>query len=312
MREQFLFVEKYRPKTVADTILPLSLKKTFQTFVDQKNIPNLILAGPSGVGKTTVAKAMLEELGCDYLVINASMNGNIDTLRNDILQFASSVSLQGGRKYVILDESDYLNPTSTQPSLRNFMEEFSSNCGFILTCNFKNRIIDPLHSRCSVIDFVYNKEDRPAIASLMFKRVCEILDTENVEYDKKVVAELVTNHYPDNRRLLNELQRHSANGKIDVNVLSNFEESSFVDLVGYLKTKNFTKVRSWVAEHADSDPTSLFRRLYDTASDYIKPASIPQLVLILGDYQFKASFVADHEINMTACLTEILINCEFV
>jgi DNA polymerase III delta prime subunit len=311
MREDFLWVEKYRPKTVADTILPDDLKKTFQQFVDQQNVPNLVLAGGAGVGKTTVAKAMLEELQCDYITINGSMNGNIDTLRNDIQNFASSVSLQGGRKYVILDEADYLNANSTQPALRNFMEEFSKNCGFILTCNFKNRIIDPLHSRCSVIDFKFSKEDKLNLAAAMFKRACTILNTENVPFDKSVVVEVVKKHFPDNRRILNELQRYSATGAIDTGILANVQEVSLTGLVKSLKEKDFTSVRKWVAENSDADTTELFRKVYDKSTEFIDSKSIPQLVLILADYQYKAAFVADTEINTTACLTEIMANCEF-
>lgn len=311
MREDFLWVEKYRPKTVADTILPGSLKSAFQNFVDQQNIPNLILSGGAGMGKTTVARAMLEELDCDYIVINGSMNGNIDTLRNDIMSFASSVSLQGGRKYVILDEADYLNPNSTQPALRNFMEEYSKNCGFILTCNFKNRIIDPLHSRCSVIDFKFSKEDKVKCAAEMFKRACGVLKNQNIPFEKQVVAEVVRKHFPDNRRILNELQRYSATGGIDSGILANLQEATLSNLVKNLKNKNFTEVRKWVAEHSDIDSTSVFRMLYDKCSEFMAAGSIPQLVLILADYQYKSAFVADHEINMTACLTEIMANCDF-
>lgn len=311
MRDDFLFVEKYRPKTVADTILPDNLKKTFQQFVDQENIPNLILSGSPGVGKTTIAKAMLEELHCDYIVINGSMNGNIDTLRNEIQQFASSVSLQGGRKYVILDEADYLNPNSTQPALRNFMEEYSKNCGFILTCNFKNRIISPLHSRCSMVDFTLQNSDKVQLAAEMFKRSCGILTKENIEFDKKVVAEVVKKYFPDNRRILNELQKYGSCGKIDTGILSNVQDVSIKTLTTALKEKNFTEVRKWVAQNSDVDSSEIFRTIYDGASEFLTNASIPQLVLILADYQHKAAFVADPEINMTACLTEIMVNCEF-
>jgi len=287
------------------------LKATFQQFVDQKNVPNLLLTGRAGVGKTTVARAMLEELQCDYIIINGSMNGNIDTLRNEIRDFASSVSFSGGRKYVILDEADYLNPNSTQPALRNFMEEYSKNCGFILTCNFKNRIIEPLHSRCSVIEFKIDKEDKPKMASQFYKRVCGILDSESVSYDQKAVVEVITKFFPDWRRVLNELQRYSATGKIDSGILVNFSEENLKRLVELLKVKNFTEVRKWVAENNDIDQTVFFRKLYDTASQYLKPNSIPQLVITLAEYQYKAAFVADHEINILACLTEIMAEGDF-
>ena len=311
MRDDFLWTEIYRPKTVAETILPQQLKTTFQQFVDQKNVPNLILSGGPGVGKTTVAMAMLDELQCDHIMINGSMNGNIDTLRHEIMNYASSVSFYGGRKYVILDEADYLNPNSTQPALRNFMEEFSKNCGFILTCNFKNRIIAPLHSRCSVIDFKFSKEENMEMAAQFFARCLQILDKENVKYDKKVLVEFIRKYYPDNRRILNELQRYSATGGIDSGILNNIKEVSITNLVTSLKEKNFTDVRKWVGENADTDTTSLFRRIYDKSSDFMKQSSIPNLVLILADYQYKAAFVADTEINLTACLTEIMANCEF-
>lgn len=311
MREEFLWVEKYRPAKVKDTILPPELKATFQQFVDQENIPNMILSGTAGVGKTTIAKAMLEELNCDYIVVNGSLDRNIDTLRNQIMTFASSMSLMGGRKYVILDEADYLNPQSTQPALRNFMEEFSSNCGFILTCNFKNRIIEPLHSRCSVIEFKLSGEDKVKCAAQMFKRTCNILDQENIEYDKQVIVEIINKHFPDNRRILNELQRYSASGKIDTGILANFQDISINELVKSLKQKDFTAIRKWIAMNTDADAVSLFRQIYNKCSEFLQPASIPQLVLILADYQYKSAFVADQEINTTACLTEVMANCEF-
>jgi len=311
MSSDFLWVEKYRPKLIADTILPPSLKQTFQQFVDQQNIPNLLLCGRAGVGKTTVARAMLEEIGADYLIINGSMNGNIDTLRNDIRQFASSVSFYGGRKYVILDEADYLNPNSTQPALRNFMEEFSKNCGFILTANFSNRIIDPLHSRCSVVEFKIEKDDKPKMAALLFKRAQQILESEGIESDSKAVAEVVKKFFPDFRRVLNELQRYSATGKIDSGILVNFTDEKLKGLIELIKQKNFTEIRKWVGENTDIDTTTFFRKLYDAASDYMKPSSIPQLVLILAGYQYKAAFVADQEINILACLTEIMVEGEF-
>lgn len=311
IRDDFLWVEKYRPRSIDSAILPSTLKTTFQQFVDQKNVPNLLLTGRAGIGKTTVARAMLEQLQCDYIIINGSMNGNIDTLRNEIKDFASSISFSGGRKYVILDEADYLNPNSTQPALRNFMEEYSKNCGFIMTCNFKNKIIEPLHSRCSVVEFKIDKEDKPKMASQFYKRVCNILDQEIVQYDQKAVIEVITKFFPDWRRVLNELQRYSATGKIDSGILVNFSEENLKGLVELLKAKNFSEVRKWVAENNDLDQAVFFRKLYDTASQYLKPNSIPQLVITLADYQYKAAFVADHEINILACLTEIMAEGEF-
>jgi DNA polymerase III delta prime subunit len=310
MKEEFLWVEKYRPRKVEDTILPAELKNTFQKFVDQKEIPNLILAGGPGIGKTTIAKSMLEELGCSYIVINGSMNGNIDTLRNEIKNFASTVSFVGGRKYVILDEADYLNPQSTQPALRNFMEEYSNNCGFILTCNFLNRIIAPLHSRCSVIQFKIASTDKPKLATQFFKRVESILQSEQVEYDSKVVAELVKKHFPDFRRVLNELQRYSATGKIDTGLLANVTEVSMKKLLEAIGEKDFTTMRKWVVDNLDNESSVLFRNFFDHAVDYFSPQSIPELVVLLGEYQYKSAFVADQEINMVAFLTEVMASCE--
>lgn len=312
IRDDFLWSQLYRPKTVEQCILPSDLKKVFQQFVDNGSIPNMLLTGRAGVGKTTIARAMLEQLECDYMIINGSMNGNIDTLRNDISQYASSMSLTGGRKYVILDEADYLNPNSTQPALRNFMEEFSKNCGFILTCNFKNRIIEPLHSRCTVIDFKIPNSEKARMATQFMKRVKGILENEKVQYEDAAVAELISKHFPDWRRVLNELQRYAATGKIDTGILVNVGDESFKNLFGMLKSKSFTQMRKWVGENSDIESSVLFRKIYDSASAYIKPASIPQLVLILGDYQYKAAFVADPEINIVACLTMIMTECEFV
>jgi len=311
MNDHFLWVEKYRPKTIQDTVLSADLKQTFQQFVDDKVVPNLLLTGRAGTGKTTVARAMLEELGCDYIIINGSMNGNIDTLRNDISNFASSVSLSGGRKYVILDEADYLNPNSTQPALRNFMEEFSKNCGFILTCNFRNRIIEPLHSRCSVIEFKIPNKDKPKLAANFFKRVLSILEQENVEAEPKAVAAILERHFPDFRRTLNELQRYGATGKIDSGILVNVQETSLKELISFMKAKDFTNVRKWVGENLDTDPVVLFRKFYDSASECMKTSAIPQLVLLLAEYQYKQAFVADSEINMVAFLTEVMVECEF-
>jgi len=310
--DEFLWAQKYRPKTVEDTILSSELKSIFQQFVDQKNIPNLLLSGPPGIGKTTVAIAMLEELNCDYIVINGSLNGNIDTLRNEISAFASSISFSGGRKYVILDEADYLNANSTQPALRNFMEEFSRNCGFILTCNFVNRIIEPLQSRCSIVDFKVSKQDRVKLATSFFRRACYLLDEENIRYDKAVVAQVIEKFFPDWRRIINELQRYSATGGIDSGILVNLSEESIKNLFEHLSNKRWKEMRSWVNENLDSDPTSLIRNIYDGAEKFIKPNSIPLLVVTLAKYQYQHAFVADPEINFVAMLTEIMVNVEFI
>jgi DNA polymerase III delta prime subunit len=311
MTQEFLWVQKYRPKTVADTILPVHLKETFQNFVNQKNIPNLLLHGKSGVGKTTIAKAMLEELGCDYIVINASMKGNIDTLRVEIQNYASTMSMSGGRKYVILDEADALNPNSTQPALRNFMETFSSNCGFILTCNVPSKIIDALHSRCAVVDFTIPKMEKPILAKEFIVRVFHILKTENVEYDKSVIIEVVKKFFPDWRRCINELQRYSSTGKIDTGILASFQDISLKKLIESMKSKDFTAVRTWVAENSDMDTERFFRKLYDASTSYFTPIGTAQLILLLGKYQYQDSFVANKEINIAAMCVEIIIECEF-
>jgi DNA polymerase III delta prime subunit len=311
MRDDYLWVEKYRPKDVNSCILPKTIKETFQQFVDQRDVPNLILSGGPGVGKTTIAKAMLNQLDSDFIVINGSMSGNIDTLRNEIKQFASSVSFSGGRKYVILDEADYLNPQSTQPALRNFMEEYSKNCGFIMTCNFVNRIIEPLHSRCSVINFKIPNTEKPQMGLEFFKRVMGILEENNVTYDKKVISELIQMHFPDWRRILNELQRYGVSGSIDSGILTSLSDDSFKTLMGFLKEKNFSEMRKWVGINMDNESTSLFRQIYDSCSLYVKPNSIPQVVLIIADYQHKAAFVADQEINLVACLTELMAELEW-
>ena len=312
MKDDFLWVEKYRPHKIEDCILPESLKSTFSEFVKQGSIPNLLLTGSQGTGKTTVARAMCEELGLDYIEINGSMNGGIDTLRTEIKNFASTISFTGTRKMVILDEADYLNAQSTQPALRNFMEEFSKNCGFILTCNFKNRIIEPLHSRCSVIEFKIPSSQKPKLAAQFHKRACGILEQEGVEFDKAVVAEVVTKHFPDWRRVLNELQRYSATGKIDSGILANLGEENFKGLVDLLKNKRFNDMRKWVSENLDTEPTAFFRKFYDMASTYMKPNSIPQLVLLLGRYQYQSAFVADQEINTVAFLTEVMVEAVWV
>jgi replication factor C small subunit len=312
MQEDFLWVEKYRPRTVSDTILPAQLKATFQQFVDQKNVPNLLLTGRAGVGKTTIAKAMLNELGADYITINGSMNGNIDTLRVEIANFASSISFTGGRKYVILDEADYLNPNSTQPALRNFMEEFSNNCGFILTCNFKNRIIEPLHSRCSVVEFSIPKADRPKLAGQFFNRVKTILETESVTYDQQTVAEFIQLYFPDWRRVLNELQRYSATGRIDSGLLSNKADDSINALIGHMKDKKFTDVRKWVAENTDIDSNVLYRSLYDILPSKLKSTtSVAGAIITLAEYQYKEAFVANSEINRVAALATLMAECDW-
>ena len=308
--EHLLWTEKYRPQTVDDCILPDRLKQPFQEYVNQKQIPNLLLAGGAGVGKTTIAKAMCNEIGCDFMVINGSDESGIDTFRTKIKNYASSMSLTGGRKVIIIDEADYLNPNSTQPALRNAIEEFASNCSFIFTCNYKNRIIEPLHSRCAVIDFGLKNGEKAKMASAFFKRTQSILQSEKIDADEKVLAELVKKHFPDFRRVLNELQRYSQFGKIDTGILVQIADISVDELSKHIVAKDFGAIRKWVSSH-EIDNTSLFRKLYDTLSDTLKPSSVPQAVVILADYQYKAAFVADQEINTVACLTEIMVNCEF-
>lgn len=308
---EFLWVEKYRPQVLADTILPKALLKTFGDIVKGGELPNMMFCGTAGVGKTTIAKALCRELGLDCIIINGSEEGNIDTLRGKIKQFASTVSLQGGIKVVILDEADYLNAQSTQPALRGFIEEFSNNCRFILTCNFKNKIIEPLHSRCSVYEFAIPKQEKPEIAAKIFERLGNILDKEGVDYDKKVLATVVQKHFPDFRRMINEVQRYSASGVIDSGILTNLEEESFVKLVSHLKSKDFSKMRKWVVDHIDLEPTAIFRKVYDLSTTYMQPNSVPHAVLIIADYQYKNAFVADHEVNVVACLTELMASIEW-
>ena len=308
---EYLWVEKYRPQNIDDCVLPKNLKDTFKEFIQSGELPNFLFCGSAGVGKTTVAKALCNEIGAEYLFINGSEESGIDTLRTKIKGFASSVSLTDSKKVVILDEADYLNPNSTQPALRAFIEEFSNNCRFIFTCNYKNRIIEPLHSRCAVIDFKVDNTEKAEVAGALFKRVSYILKSENIEFDPKVVAELVTKHFPDNRRIINELQRYSVSGKIDSGILLNVTEENFKELIKHMKEKNFTEVRKWVARNSDSESINIFRQLYDTASANLEAASIPQLVLILADYQYKAAFVADGELNLMAALTEVMAQCKF-
>ena len=307
----FLWVEKYRPVTIEETILPPSLKQTFQEIVNKGELPNMLFTGTAGLGKTTVAKAICKELDLDYIIINGSEEGNIETLRGKIKQFASSVSLQGGYKVVILDEADYLNPQSTQPALRGFIEEFSNNCRFILTCNFKNRIIEPLHSRCGVYEFNTSKKDLADLAAQFYKRFIYILDQENVAYEQKGVADLIMKYAPDWRRVLNEGQRRSISGVGINGSNSSHVSDGFNDLANYLKAKDFKKMRSWVVNHMDIDTNAIFRGLYDNMNEYVQSQSIPQLVLILADYQYKDAFVADHELNIVACMTEIMAQVEF-
>ena len=310
MTNQILWVEHYRPKKISDCILPKALKKTFLEFVAKRELPNLLLSGGSGVGKTTVARALCEELNRDYMIINGSEESGIDILRTKIKNFASTVSLQGGQKVVILDEADYLNPSSTQPALRGFIEEFHNNCRFIFTCNFKNRIIEPLHSRCSVIEFKING-DRRKLAAQLLDRCAVILNEQKVKYDGKVVAELIMKHFPDNRRVLNELQRYSVSGQIDSGILVNLSELSMKELALHLKEKEFTQVRKWVVDNLDNDPIKIFRKIYDNLYNYLTPSTIPAAVIIIGEYQYKSAFVADQEINLLACLTEIMSQCQF-
>ena len=309
----FIWVEKYRPKTIDECILPDGIKKTFQDFLQAGEIPNMLLSGPPGIGKTTVAKALCNQLGADYCVINGSDEGRfLDTVRTNAKNFASTVSLtsESKHKVIIIDEAD--NTTSdVQLLLRASIEEFSKNCRFIFTCNYKNKIIEPLHSRCSVVDFSVNKKDKPAIAAQFFSRINHILDKENIKSDKKVVAELISKHFPDWRRVLNECQRYSVGGEIDSGILASFSDVSINDLTKNLKEKNFSEVRKWVNTNLDNDTTLLFRRIYDSLYETLVSSSIPAAVLILAKYQYQVAFVADQEINLLACLTEIMVECEF-
>jgi len=311
MLEHMLWVEKYRPKTVEECILPDRLKQPFQEYVNQSSIPNLLLTGGAGVGKTTIARAMCEEIGCDYMIINGSDENGVDTIRYKIRNYASSMSMAGGRKVVIIDEADYLTPNA-QAILRNAIEEYSSNCSFIFTCNYKNKIIEPLHSRCAVVEFVLKNGERAKMAGLFFKRIQNILgEKEHIEYEDKVIVEIVKKHFPDFRRVLNELQRYSKFGKIDTGLLAQIQDVSISEIIKFMKEKDFTSIRKWVGSN-DIDPTTFFRKIYDSLYDSIKPQSIPRAVLILADYQYKNAFVADTEINVVACLIEIMADCEFV
>ena len=309
--ETFLWVEKYRPKTVDECILPTELKKTFTEFVKDQHIPNLILSGSAGTGKTTIAKAMVEEIGSTWMLINGSEESGIDVLRTKIKNFASTVSLEGGRKYIILDEADYLNPQSTQPALRGFMEEFHKNCGFILTCNYKNRLIEPLQSRCSNIDFTIRNGERIKLAKLFFERVQDILNKEQIKFEPKAIAELINKYFPDWRRCLNELQRYSSSGQIDAGILVNLSSENIKELTGFLKAKEFTNVRKWIVNNLDNDPSRIFRTIYNSLYDNLDHSTIPHAVVIIADYQYKSAFVADQEINMLACMTELMSTVKF-
>ena len=313
MNNEFLWVEKYRPQTIEDCILPENIKQTFKDFLDKGEVPNLLLAGPAGCGKTTVAKALCNELGVDVYVINGSDEGRfLDTVRNTAKNFASTVSLASTAKHkvIIIDEAD--NTTNdVQLLLRAFTEEFSGNCRFIFTCNFKNKIIEPLHSRCACIDFSTNSKVRPQLAAQFFKRLQEILGAESVEYDNKVLVELINKHFPDWRRVLNECQRYSSSGKIDSGILATFSDVKVNDLIKYLKEKDFKEVRKWVVNNLDNDASVLLRRIYDSLYESLVPGSIPAAVLVIAKYQYQVAFVADQEINMLACLTELMVECEF-
>jgi len=307
----FLWVEKYRPQSIEDCILPDNTKNTFQEIVDSGQLQNLLLSGGPGCGKTTVAKALCNELNTDWIIINCSEDGNIDTLRTRIRQFASTISISGNNKAVILDEFDYANPQSMQPALRGFMEEFSKNCRFILTCNFKNRVIEPLHSRCTCIDFKFDSKDKMKLSAKFMDRAKFILDSEKVKYDEKVLAKLIVKFSPDFRRLINELQRYSRSGAIDVGILSEAGDVVVEELMKAMKSKNFQDVRKWVAMNLDNDSSHVFRKIYDALHESLEPSSIPPAILIIADYQYKAAFVADHEINLTACVIQLMMECSF-
>jgi len=312
--DKFLWVEKHRPKTIEQCILSDTIKGTLEDLVRDNKVPNLMFTGPAGVGKTTVARAICDMTNSDYIIINGSDEGRmIDTLRTKMTQFCSTISLSGGgRKVVIIDEADYMNPDSVQPAMRGFIERFAENCSFIFTCNFKNRIIEPIHSRCAVIDFGLKKDEKPDIASQFMIRCGDILTEESVEHDKKVVAELINKHFPDFRRIINELQRHSTSGEIDSGVLAIIGELNLNQLISALRNKNFHDMRQWVSSNVDNDPVSVYRKIYDKLYEVLERSSIPPAVLIIADYQYKSAFVADQEVNLVACLVELMAECEFV
>lgn len=308
--EDFLWVEKYRPRKIEDCILPDRLKKPFQEYVNKKEIPNLLLSGPAGCGKTTAAIAMCEEVGCNYLFINSSEERGIDTLRTKVISYASTISLAGGRKVIILDEADGLTPEA-QDALRGTIEKFAENCSFIFTCNFKARIKEAIHSRCSVIDFTLKNTEKPMMAAKLFKKLEQILTIEGIQYEKQVLAKLVEKYFPDYRRCINELQRFASSGNVDVGILHQLDSiRKLEELIKHLKEKNFTGMRKWVVLNSDVDPARVFRNIYDGLNEYLKPETIPQAVIILAKYQYQAAFVADQELNLVACLTELMVECE--
>lgn len=314
MKDSLLWVEKYRPPSIAECILSDSIKGTLSDLTKDGKVPNLLLSGSAGVGKTTVARALCEQTNSDYIIINGSDEGRmIDTLRTKMTQFCSTISLSGGsRKVVIIDEADYSNPDSVQPAMRGFIEKFAENCSFIFTCNYKNRIIEPIHSRCAVVDFVLPKDEKPEIASKFMERCKHILSSENIDYDERVVVELINKHFPDFRRVINELQRYSTSGNIDSGILANIGELNLNQLVSSLREKNFQNMRKWVATNVDNDPATVYRKIYDKLYEVLEKSSIPQAVLIIANYQYKSAFVADQEINLVACLIELMAECEFV
>lgn len=312
MKQEFLFVEKYRPQKIEECVLPTSLKDTFQDIVNTGEIPNLLLNGTAGCGKTTVAKALCNELGADFIVINGSDEGRlIDTLRTKIKNFASTTSLSGGPKVVILDEADYISAESVQPALRGFIEEFSSNCRFIMTCNFKNRIINPLHSRCTVIDFKIPNTEKPKLASQFLARLMEVCHAEDIKFNQDVLVELIMKFFPDFRRCLNEVQRYGIGGEIDAGLLSTLAEEKITPLINTLKDKKWGEMRKWVGENSDNDLSVMYRKIFNALETKLEPSSIPACVLIIADYQYKSAFAADIEINLVACLTEIMSECKF-
>ena len=311
-RDDFLWVEKYRPHKISDCVLPSDLQEPFSDFVDQGKVPNLILTGGPGTGKTTAAKALCDETKTDFLMVNGSDEGrSIDIVRTTLNQFCSSVSMTGNRKAIIMDEADYMNADSVQPALRGFIEKFGNNVSFLFTCNYPNRIIDPIHSRCAVFDFSIPLNEKPKLAERYLFLCEEILEKEGIEFDRKVLIQLIMKHFPDFRRVLNELQRYSSSGRIDTGILTSLEEVNVGELVSSLKGKKFSEVRKWTNSNMDTDTARIFRKLYDSLSSHLKPQSVPQAVLIIADYQYKSAFVVDQEINLVACLTEIMVECEF-